>query len=302
MRSLRPSKPVLALLVLVLGALGGSASAGQVAGPNDYCGRQLGQWFYCARPPAPPAPAPEAPSPTPATPAAPPEVAELEAFQREIDNARKVAVWSPTPANIEKYYRLQQIALNKGGLFADEWRRMIWANPDLDYTLDHPITEIGKRDWEDSRTADRDLFLRGVSGDVGLFYVFRGSCSACRTASPLVQSFADRYGVIVKAISTDGTGDSTFPSAVPDRGQLAAWGVDKSTTPALLVFQNPNRLDRQGQSIPTIVPGSNGNSITLRPCLQPSGCLTYLGAGIMPVEDIAERLFVTLAFEPGTDF
>ena len=74
-----------------------------------------------------------------------------------------MAVWRPTPETVERYYRLQQIALEKGGLFADHYRRLTWTNPDLDYTVRRPVTEVAKHGWTDDRLADRDLFLRGVS-------------------------------------------------------------------------------------------------------------------------------------------
>ena len=32
------------------------------------------------------------------------------------------------------------------------------------------------------------------------------------------------------------------------------------------------------------------------------GCLTYLGAGVLSVDELADRLFVTLATQPGQDF
>ena len=80
-----------------------------------------------------------------------------------------------------------------------------------------------------------------------------------------------------------------------DQGQLKAWGFSSPATPALLIFQKPS-------TAPVAVKISNGKSVTLRPCAKPKGCLTYLGAGVMSVEDIAERMFVLLATEPGQDF
>jgi len=294
----RPRARLAALLAAgSLAALGAPPVQAQTEQPGAYCARSLGTWFYCAPPPSP-----DGQRSADQTPARPAELAELEAFQRQIDEARQIAVWKPTPKNVETFYRLQQIALNKGGLFADEWRRLIWTTPELDYARRRPVNEVGRADWEDRRSADRDLFLRGASAHVGLFFVFKGSCSACRSAAPIVSAFADRYGVAIKPISTDGGTLPQFKDAVTDQGQLQGWGVDRSITPALLIYQNPNTVDREGQSIPTVFSGLDGRTLTLKPCLQPRGCLTYLGAGVMAVEDIAERLFVLLATEPGSDF
>lgn len=280
------------------GASGAAAPAS--AASEEYCGRDLGRWFYCHRPdPAPEAEAPQA-LPTAAA-STPTEVRELEEYQRALEEARAIAVWRPTPETVETYYRLQQIALDRGGLFADYYRRLTWTNPDLDYTIRRPVVEVAKHGWTDDRMTDRDLFLRGVSSRVGVFYVYSGSCGACTIANPIVKAFADRYGVSVRAVSSDGAANSYFPNAVKDQGQLKAWGV-RQTTPALLFFQQADIDARTGQIRPTRVRGSNGQTMELLPCLKPQGCLTYAGAGVMSLEDIAERLFVLLSKEPGTDF
>ena len=64
---------------------------------------------------------------------------------------------------------------------------------------------------------------------------------------------------------------------------------------ALLIVQRASKA-------PVRATLSNGKVVTLRPCAKPKGCLTYLGAGVMSVEDIAERMFVLLATRPGQDF
>lgn len=264
------------------------------ASAADYCARDLGAWFYCTRPEPPQTEEPARGKEALAV-ERPPEVIELEAFQKEIEEARAIAVWRPTEANVRRYYLLQKTALERGGLFADQWRRLVWTNPELDYTLKRPVSEIGKRAWQDERLFDREMFLKATSAELGLFYIFRESCGACRVFSPVVKAFEGRYAVAVMAISADGGENADFPNAVADRGQLRAWGFSSPATPALLIYQKASKA-------PLAVRVSNGKTITLRPCAKPRGCLTYLGAGVMSVEDIAERMFVLLATQPGQDF
>ncbi len=271
-------------------------------GAGDYCGRDLGRWFYCQRPEPEPEEAPRPDQkPSPLKLAKPKEIAELEAWQKDLEEARSIAVWRPTPQTVERYYRLQQVALDRGGLFADYYRRLTWTNPDYDYTAKRPVVEVGKHGWTDDRAADRDLFLRGVSSRVGVFYVYRGNCGPCAIASPIVRAFSDRFGVTVRAISSDGSANSYFPQAIKDTGQLAAWGVGK-TTPVILFYQQSDLDPQTGLVRPRRVKGSNGQVQELTPCDKPAGCLTYAGAGVMSLEDIAERLFVLLSKAPGTDF
>jgi conjugal transfer pilus assembly protein TraF len=264
-----------------------------------YCGRRLGSWFYCDAEQTAPAPSADAPAARRVT---PPEIAELEAYQKALDQAGRTASWNPTPANVERYIRLQKVSLDKGSLFSDLWRRVVWNNPDLDYTVQRPTGAVAKNEFDAERQSDRDLFLRGVSPDVGVFYIYSGVCGPCRIASPIIKAFSDRYGVPVKVISTDGAPNPVFGPTLPDRGQLKAWGIEQQVTPALLIFQSPTPTGRNGQAAPRTVATVEGRTLQLRPCLQPRGCLTYLGAGVMSVEDIAERFFVLLSKDPGTDY
>lgn len=283
-------------------AVGADEGASPAAALDDgsYCGRQLGSWFYCERPSPPPKVQVRDPNALHARKAR--EIVELEAYQKALEEARQVAIWRPTSENVERYVRLQKVALDKSSLFSDLWRRAIWTNPDLDYTLQRPTTQIAKAEYDNERSSDRDLFLRSVSDQVGMFYVYSGTCGPCRVASPIIKSFSDRFGVGVKVISTDGAENPVFGRTLPDRGQLSSWGIDHKVTPALLLYQSPSHVSAQGVLRQTVVNVGDGRQVALRPCTQARGCLTYLGAGVMSVEDIAERSFILLSKEPGSDY
>ena len=279
---------------------GDAAAATPSADDGSYCGRQLGSWFYCEQPS--PAPRSQVRDPSALHVRKPREIVELDAYQKALEEARQVAIWRPTSENVEHYIRMQKVALDKSSLFSDLWRRAIWTNPDLDYTLQRPTTQIAKAEYDNERSSDRDLFLRSVSDQVGVFYVYSGTCGPCRIASPIIKSFSDRFGVSVKVISTDGAENPVFGRTLPDHGQLSSWGIDHKVTPALLLFQAPSHVSSQGALRQTIVNVGDGRQVALRPCTQARGCLTYLGAGVMSVEDIAERSFILLSKEPGSDY
>ena len=279
--------------------LGQPAQTPEAGHSGDYCQRNLGTWFYCDRPE--PEPDQETAVPLTGQASAEADYAAAQAFKADMEKARLIAVWNPTEANVRKYYAFQQETLSKSGTFADTIRRMVWADPTLDYTLQRPVSAVAKTAWVDARSTDRDLFFRGIYDEVGIYYVYRGSCAPCRVASPIVQQFGQRYGLTVKAISLDGAPNAHFPDAVVDRGQMKAWGFDAPITPAYLIYQKPT-LDPRGQPRPIEVAVSDGRSFSLRPCQNPKGCLTYLGAGVLSVDELADHLFVTLATEPGKDF
>ena len=271
-------------------------------GTSPYCERQLGTWFYCEAPQEDTEPTQDPTKEISSQKAQDDaDVAAAEKFKADMERARQIAVWNPTEPNLRRYYAFQAQTLEKSGVFADSIRRIVWSDPSLDYTLKRPISNAGKSDWQQTRDTDRDLFFRGAYDQIGLFYIFKGSCAPCRTASPIVAAFGHRYGFPVKAISTDGAPNPEFADVRKDMGQLASWGITEPVTPAYLIYQNPTLAD-DGSPKAFVVTVSDGKKITLRPCLNPKGCITYLGAGVLTVDELADRLFVTLATEPGKDF
>ena len=73
------------------------------------------------------------------------------------------------------------------------WQRAIWQDPELDYTLQRPVSTLGKRQWQDSRSAERNAAMAQLSERYGLFYFFAQSCGACEVMSPIVQSVASTW-------------------------------------------------------------------------------------------------------------
>ena len=118
-----------------------AADAGeQQRGDDFYCGeRRLGQWFYCERPKAKPS--------TPQAPAQPQQssTAQLKAITRQLDELKARAILEPTEANVIAYVRYQREQLDRASTFSDTWQRALWQNPDIDYTLQRPVSTVGKR-------------------------------------------------------------------------------------------------------------------------------------------------------------
>lgn len=274
----------------------------QGGGTSAYCDARLGTWFYCQDPEQDQDAQATQDGRLPSTPQQDEkDVASAKAFKDQMERARQIAVWNPTEANLRRYYAYQQVTMQKSGFFADAIRRIVWADPSLDYNQQRPIGEAAKTDWLQTRTTDRDLFFRGAYDKVGIFYIYRGSCAPCRSASPIVASFGRRYGFPIQAISTDGAPNPEFQDFKVDKGQLASWGITNPVTPAYLIYQKPT-LSPTGEAEDVSISVTDGKQIKLRPCLNPKGCVTYLGAGVLTIDEMADRLFVTLATDTGKDF
>ena len=238
---------------------------------NFYCAeRKLGTWFYCSKPkPHEAAPAEAAPPP--------PLIAEtatqrLDKVTAELRELKAKAILEPTTENVVAYVRFQREQLDRSSMFSDVWQRALWQNADLDYTLQRPVSTLGKQQWTDDRKADRDQALIRVGQRYGLFYFFAQSCGVCHVFGPILKSVADSHHISVMAVSTDGGPSETFARYVVDSGQRERMGITAKVTPAVVLFDSKTR-----QVIP-------------------------IGYGLMAADELMDRIYTLTAMEPGSDY
>ena len=244
-----------------------SADTSGTASGAFYCSdRKLGTWFYCEKPkPRPPEKKPAAPSATLAS-------ERLAAISKQLDELKARAILEPSEENVTAYIRFQREQLDRASMFSDVWQRSMWQNPDLDYTLQRPVTTLAKRAWIDNRKAEQEMALRNLSKRYGIFYFYAQSCGACDIFAPILKSLADGSGFNVVAVSMDGGPNRVFPNYVVDVGQHAKMGLSSKATPALVLYDTQRR-----RPIP-------------------------IGTGILSADEITERIFTLTSTKAGSDF
>lgn len=231
-----------------------------------YCQeRRLGYWFYCTRPKSPERDKAEAPPAASAT-------SQLDAVTAELRELKAKAILEPTPTNVTAYIRFQREQLDRASLFSDVWQRAIWQDPDLDYTLQRPVSTLGKRQWQDARGAERNTVMAHLSERYGLFYFFAQSCGACEVMSPIVQSVATTWHITVRAISTDGGPSRHFPAYTVETNQRSRMGLEPKITPAVVLWDAA-----KGQAIP-------------------------IGYGVMSADELQDRIYLLTSKEAGRDY
>ena len=274
MRTVLSSTLAATLVLSPIVALAQSTSDGvevDQQGDDFYCQeRKLGQWFYCEKPKPKPG---EAAAEAPVQPALS-YAAQLKALTAEVEERKARAILQPTPENVSSYISFQREQLDRASSFADVWRRAVWQNPDLDYTLQRPVNTLGKRAWIDQRKADREQVMGAISQRYGVFYFYSSGCAACEVFSPIMKGIADRFGITVMAVSLDGGPSSSFPNYLVDTGQYAAMGLSGGSiqVPALVLY----------------------DTATKRPM--------PIGYGVMAADEIMDRIFTLTNVEPGSDF
>ena len=231
----------------------------------------LGWHFYCDReqeheeddPPATETPAPVPP---------PSAMERVLKMRRALEEARAKAILDPSAENVATYLQLQQETLQRAASFSDAFRRTVWGNPELDYTLRRPVGALAKRVWSDERRTERTGVLARLGERYGLIYLGSAQCSECRVFGPLLRAFALRHGLDVLAVSLTGEPLEGWPEAVSDQGRAARLGLKTRVVPAVFLY------DTQ----------------TLR--------ALPVSFGVVAEDQLAERIFALTSREVGSDY
>lgn len=233
----------------------------------------LGWHFYCdpdeEKPEDDDAPSAPVPASSPRQETAMERILQM---RRALEEARAKAILDPSPENVAAYLHLQQETLQRAASFSDAFRRTVWGNPELDYTLRRPVGALAKRLWSDERRAERAAVLAKLGERYGIIYLGSAQCSGCRVFGPLLRAFALRHGLDVLAVSLTGEPLEGWPEAVPDQGRAARLGLTTRVVPAVFLYDT-----------------------------QRSRALA-VSFGVVAEDQLAERIFALTAREVGSDY
>jgi len=197
---------------------------------------------------------------------------KLAEIKQTLENKKAKAVIYPTEDNIKDYMSYQKLVLDRSGNFADQWRRVIWKTPDLDYTLQRPVSKVGKESWIDQRNLDVASAVKNINERYGVFFLFRSDCPHCHRYSPILKDFQEKYEINIMAVSMDGGALSEWPKFMINNGQIAKMGIEVQAVPATLLFDKVTRR---------VIP---------------------IGFGVLSHSDLEERIYAQTKLEVGDDF
>lgn len=178
--------------------------------------------------PEPPGKLAPPPAPAPVKPARPPEVATIEAMQQRLDELRKVAIVTPTDANVLRYLQYEQMVTEQASRFADVAKRVSWAVPSLDPSArGQPENHAALKIYQEQRQSQRTTQLASLAVDHVLLFFFRSDCPYCHAFAPVLRAFERRHGIKVVAVSMDGGTLPDFPTPRPAGAMAQRLGVEQ---------------------------------------------------------------------------
>lgn len=192
---------------------------------------------------------------------------ELEAFKKELEGKRALAVMRPTPENVKQYIEAQERLGERASLVSDVWRRVVWQNPEINYQLKRPVTTAGLETYKSQRTGVEKKTIESIRKDWGIFFFFKSDCPYCHKMGPIIKFISEEYGITVFPISVDGQGIPDYPKPAPDNGMTAKLKI---------------------RQVPTLVLGNIKDKR-----------LVMLGSGVVSGQDLIERIYILTSTRPG---
>lgn len=210
--------------------------------PQPYWQDRWRGWHFYEDPPreedkaSPPPPPSQPAASSPATKTRAPELEEFTRLQRTLEEYRNIAIIRPTEANVRRYMELEAKVVSQASAFADVAKRVAWATPELDPTLQgRPVNAKALEVFDETQRAERSRTVAQLGKDHVLFFFYRSDCPYCHAFAPVLEAFQGRHGIQVVAISIDGGPLPGFPGARRDNGIANALQV--SQVPAVYLAQ-----------------------------------------------------------------
>jgi conjugal transfer pilus assembly protein TraF len=205
------------------------------------------------------------------------DIKTAEELRAELKRREDVAIMNPTPQNIRSYLEMNAYMQTKASNFADSWRRVVWQNPDLDYSQRRPVNNSANKTFLNERDKRVEQHLKALAIEHGILFFYRSDCPYCHAVAPVLQNLASKYGFDVLAVATDGQALPGWPSQFrTNDGQfetlLQQHNLKDAVVPAIFIANKTT-----GETAP-------------------------IGMGVLANTELIERIFVLTGTKVGEEF
>lgn len=193
-------------------------------------------------PPPPPPPLPPAEKPQPAEPKKKgPEVGSVQWIKVNLPKYRDKAIDNPTEENVQAYYYLQRLMMDKANRFAEMSSTVIMKDPFLDEDSRRPVATYAANAMNREVAKRTEKVLKDLSNKVGLFFFFKSDCALCTEQANVLQGLTYKTGIQIYPVSMDGKplDQNIYSEYRIDEGQAKKMNIFNA--PALALAIPPNK-------------------------------------------------------------
>lgn len=127
--------------------------------------------------------------------------------------------------DMRSFIALQDYFLKGSSQFSNLFQKTMLFNPQYDYTVTHPTSNLGVKLSDRLRTEENQKRLGVLAKTHGLLFFYRGANPFDQKQIPILETFAKEQGFSLLPISVDGVRSEILPNSRLNEGQTEALGV-----------------------------------------------------------------------------
>ena len=155
---------------------------------------------------------------------------------REQEKARlALAITYPDAEHTRLWQEHKEAVSKQASLFSKELTNMLLGNPELDYTVKHPVSSTGSYIATDIRNNKKLDLLANLDKDYGLYFLYSTSCKYCVAYGKILNEFRRKFKLSIMGISMDGSLLTGWEDSLINNGQAEQLGVGDAL-PFTLLF------------------------------------------------------------------
>lgn len=163
-------------------------------------------------------------------------------LRKNMENYLNKAIDDPSAENVEAFYYLQRVMMDKAERFTNAARYVVMSNPQLDETVRRPVATYAANEVNHQANVMADRLLKEIAAQAGILFFFRSDCPYCHVQAPILSMLKQAYGFKIYPVSLDGLGmpNGLFANFKLDKGQATLLGVEQ--TPAMYLMKPPKQI------------------------------------------------------------
>ena len=124
-------------------------------------------------------------------------------FRELINELKDYSVSYPTPANVQKYMKVQYLAMARAKKYQEVWSEALWRHPSLDYTVVRPTSLYASKVGAVSESQIIERFLKSLGNrdDVAVVGMISPGCIYCAQIGPILARFKRDYNITLRLIN-----------------------------------------------------------------------------------------------------
>lgn len=136
--------------------------------------------------------------------------AEIEQFAKELEELKYLMLARPSVENVRNYREKEKEMWVRAEKLHDAWDMANLLYPEQRDLINNPVNVHAVKIKRQLEVSSREEKIKELAGKYDLVLFFSQTCTYCQLLSPVLKSFADKYGFTVEAVSSENNDHEYF--------------------------------------------------------------------------------------------